>query len=209
MQKYRRLTRWIQNAFERHFIRTYPCCIQMISGKVCLYDSALGNLNIQLRMPVNPWHTFSNSSDTRSLKTNLIKQICYHFFLLTHIIYLNNNMQHDRACLLKHFTNLEHLNIWTNTATAICFQIAARHCLNLGNRKLCQLTQSLTLKASDGSLISGERYWPWKQQAPGNTRGNRWDNILWGKIWSVFPALRCKKCEWTLLFELGLCLNRN
>lgn len=70
-----KLTRWIQNAFERHFIRTYSCCIQIVWVKVCLYNSTPGNINIQLRVAVNLWHTLSNSSDKGSLKTYLIKQI--------------------------------------------------------------------------------------------------------------------------------------
>lgn len=37
-----RLTRWIQNPSERLLIRIHSCCIQIISVKVCLYDSTPG-----------------------------------------------------------------------------------------------------------------------------------------------------------------------
>lgn len=48
----------------------------MVSGKVCLCDSTPGNFNIQLKVSVNPWHTLFSSSDTDSLQTNQMKQIC-------------------------------------------------------------------------------------------------------------------------------------
>lgn len=124
MQKYRQLTRWIQNAFERHFIRTYSCCIQIVSVKVCVYDSTRGNLNIQLRVPVNPWHTLSTSFDTGSLKTNVSKQAkLWSFSLSTHKIYLNKNTQHDlkdkfyKLCAAEHLNQHCNLNVFAERGT--------------------------------------------------------------------------------------------
>lgn len=54
-----RLTRWIQNAFERNFICTYSCCIQIVSGKACLYNLTIGNLTMQLSSSVNIWQALS------------------------------------------------------------------------------------------------------------------------------------------------------
>lgn len=54
-----RLTRWIQNAFERNFIRTHSCCIQIVSAKACLYNLTTGNLTMQLSSTVNIWQALS------------------------------------------------------------------------------------------------------------------------------------------------------
>ena len=146
MQKYRGFTRWIPNAFERHFIRTYSCCIQIVLVEVCLCDSTPGNFNIQLRAPVNPWHTLSNSSDTVALKTNLIKQM-----LWSQEICFNNNMQHDlrriytnifSACLnmRDNNCNLFFPREWNNTIRILETESSVRAdwlslCLSLGKCK--------------------------------------------------------------------------
>lgn len=162
MQKYRGLTRWILNAFERHFIRTYSCCIQIVLVKVCLRDSTPGNFNIQLRAPVNPWHTLSNSSDTVALKTNLIKQMLWSLK-----IYFNNNMQHD---LRQIYTNIftACLNMRDNNSSFFP-ESEIIPFVSWKQRALSELTDclslSLSVNANDGSLDSGERYRPRKRQA--------------------------------------------
>lgn len=179
MQKHRVLTRWIQKAFERHFIRTYSCCIQIVPAKVCLYDSTPGNLKMQLKVAVNLWRTLSNSSEKSSLKTNLIRlKLCY-CSLPTHKMHFNNSMQHDwtNRCIKSSSQTL-----CAGTATWKSLQSETVPSWKQRALSADRLPPTISVNANDGSLDFRGRVWPQTCQPSGNTRGsqhNRGDKTPW------------------------------